>query len=57
VVILVEPESKLLHLTVSIVQHISRTGGLIRIDGDTADFEAAIRKEVPEFKGLRVGQV
>lgn len=39
--ILVSPESKLLHLTVSIVQHISRTGGLIRICDDAAEFEAA----------------
>jgi hypothetical protein len=55
VVILVPPESKLLHLTVSIVQHISRTGGLIRICGETAEFEAAIRKEVPGFSRPQSG--
>lgn len=55
VAILVQPESKLLHLTVSIVQHVSRTGGLIRIHGETVEFEEAIRKEVPDFRGLAAG--
>jgi hypothetical protein len=51
VIILVPPESKLLHLTVSIVQHISRTGGLIRICGNAHEFEELIRKDAPDFRG------
>lgn len=47
VVIMVPPESKLLHLTVSIVQHLSGMGGLLQIFGDTARFRAAIQQEVP----------
>jgi hypothetical protein len=47
VVILVPPESQLLHLTVSIVQHLSRTGGLIRICDELGEFRAAIRRAAP----------
>lgn len=42
VVVLIPPESQLLHLTVSIAKHLSRTGGLIRICGDEQEFQAAI---------------
>jgi hypothetical protein len=47
VAILVSPDSKLLHLTVSIVQHLLGMGGLLQIYGDTAKFHAAIKTEVP----------
>jgi hypothetical protein len=47
VVILIPPESTLLHLTVSIAQHLSRTGGLIRICGVVADFQATIGRVIP----------
>ncbi len=47
VVVLVSPESQLLHLTVSIVQHLSRTGGLIRICGELQEFRTALAKAVP----------
>ena len=49
VVILVSPESQLLHLTVSIARHLSRTGGLIRICGDVEEFQNAIRTVVPDY--------
>ena len=49
VVILVSPESQLLHLTVSIARHLSRTGGLIRICGDLNEFQSAIRSTVPDY--------
>lgn len=42
VMVLVPPESKLLHLTVSIAQHLSRTGDLLRICGDGTEFERAV---------------
>jgi hypothetical protein len=51
VVILVSPQSQLLHLTVSIAQHLSRTEGLIRICGEISEFHDAIRREVPAFAG------
>lgn len=38
VVVLVPPESKLLHLTVSIAQHLSRTGDLLRICSEAEEF-------------------
>jgi hypothetical protein len=47
VAIMVSPESKLLHLTVSIVQHLSGTGDLLQIFGDVNKFRAAILQEVP----------
>lgn len=47
VAILVSPESKLLRLTVSIVQHLSGMGGLLQIFGDTETFHKAIRQDVP----------
>ena len=47
VMVLVSPESKLLHLTVSIAQHLSRTGDLLRICGDAAEFEAAVARDNP----------
>ena len=47
VAILVPPESKLLHLTVSIVQHLSGMGGLLQIHGDPAKFRAEIVQAVP----------
>ena len=52
VVMLVPPESQLLHLTVSIVKHLSRTGGLIRICGELAEFREAIKRDIPDFSGL-----
>jgi hypothetical protein len=57
VVILVSPESKLLHLTVSIAQHLSRTGGLIRICGTPDEFLAAIGKAVPDCDSRRLPQL
>ena len=45
VMVLVPPESKLLHLTVSIAQHLSRTGDLLRICGDSQEFERAVEAE------------
>ena len=50
VVLLVPPESRVLHLSVSIARHLSQTGNLIRIYGDTNEFQAAIHGEAPEFK-------
>ena len=47
VVILVPPESQLLHLTVSIAQHLSRTHGLIRICATLDDFQTALGKAAP----------
>jgi hypothetical protein len=35
-------KSKVLHLTMSIAQHFSRTGGLIKIHSDAPSFEAAL---------------
>jgi hypothetical protein len=46
VVLLVPPDSKVLHLTVSIAQHLSRTGNLLRICADTQEFERAIADEL-----------
>jgi hypothetical protein len=45
VVVLVSPESKLLHLTVSIAQHLSRTGELLQICGDADEFRRAVERE------------
>jgi hypothetical protein len=45
VVVLVPPESKLLHLTVSIAQHLSQTGDLLRICGDVEEFARALAVE------------
>ena len=45
--IMVPPESKLLHLTVSIVQHLSGMGGVLQIFGDVERFQAAIQQDVP----------
>jgi hypothetical protein len=42
VVLLVPPESRVLHLSVSIAQHLSRTGNLIRICGDVSEFDRLI---------------
>jgi hypothetical protein len=42
VVILVSPDSQLLHLTVSIVRHLSGTGGLIRLCGDAEEYQALL---------------
>ncbi len=50
VAILVSPESQLLHLTVSIAQHLSRTGNLIRIYGTLDDFRAALARAVPDYE-------
>lgn len=44
VVMLIPEGSKLLHLTVSIAQHLSRTGNLIWICSDEAEFEEAVRE-------------
>ena len=49
IVILVLPESKLLHLTVKIVQHLSGVGKLFRIFSDPQNFHTAIKREVPTF--------
>jgi hypothetical protein len=45
VVVLVPPESKLLQLTVSIAQHLSQTGDLLRICGDVDEFSRALAAE------------
>jgi hypothetical protein len=50
VVLLVPPESRVLHLSVSIARHLSQTGNLIRICGDTNEFQTAIHDEAPSFK-------
>lgn len=47
--ILILPESKLLHLTVSIVHHLSGLGGLLHIFSNLSNFHAAIRNEVPSY--------
>ena len=52
VVLLVPPESRVLHLSVSIAQHLSRTGNLIRICADADEFKQAIIDEVPGFDGM-----
>lgn len=41
-IILIPENSKLLHLTVSIAQHLSRTGNLIRICSNQAEFDDAV---------------
>lgn len=43
-------ESKLLHLTVSIAKHLSRTGNLIGICSNVEEFAAAIRRSAPSFQ-------
>jgi hypothetical protein len=48
VAVLVAPESKLLHLTVSIAQHLSRTGDLLQIYGDEAEFRRALASATRE---------
>jgi hypothetical protein len=45
VCILVNAESKLLHLTVKIVKHLSGTGGLLQISDDPKVFAEIIAKE------------
>jgi hypothetical protein len=50
VALLVPPESRVLHLSVSIAQHLSRTGNLIRICGSADQFERLIAEDVPEFR-------
>ena len=45
VLVLVDPDAKLTHLTVSIAQHLSRTGSLIRVTTDAASFAAEVAKE------------
>jgi hypothetical protein len=54
VVILVPPESPVLHLTISIAQHLSRTGNLLRLCGDAGEFQRALADEAPGFQ-LDVG--
>jgi hypothetical protein len=49
VVLLAPAESRVLHLSVSIAQHLSRTGNLIRICGDVAEFKRAIFDERPDL--------
>jgi hypothetical protein len=51
VVILIPPESQLLHLTVSIAQHLSRTGGLIRICASVSDFQATMERALQGARG------
>ena len=48
IVVLILPESKLLHLTVSIVQHLSGIGRLLQIFSDPDRFFAALRQEAPD---------
>lgn len=48
--LLVPQESRVLHLSVSIAQHLSRTGDLIRICGSADEFERMIAEEMPEFR-------
>jgi hypothetical protein len=55
VVLLVPPESRVLHLSVSIAQHLSRTGNLLRICGDVDDFTAAVIEYVPGFDRSSLG--
>ena len=50
VMLLVPPESQVLHLTVSIAQHLSRTGNLLRICGELAEFQRALAEESPGFQ-------
>jgi hypothetical protein len=50
VVVLVSPESKLLHLTVSIVQHLSETGGLIKVVGTLDGFHQIIKQDIRGFE-------
>ena len=45
VLVLVDPEAKLTHLTVSIAQHLSRTGNLIGVTTDAASFAAEVARE------------
>jgi hypothetical protein len=47
VTLLVPPESRVLHLSVSIAQHLSRTGNLIRICGNSDEFGRLIANESP----------
>jgi hypothetical protein len=48
--VFIPDESKLLHLTVSIARHLSRTGNLIGICSTSDEFTAAIRRQVPGFQ-------
>lgn len=50
IVLLVLPESKVLHLTLSIAQLLSRTGSLFRLCGDVDEFARMVRDEVPSFQ-------
>jgi hypothetical protein len=52
VVLLAPAESRVLHLSVSIAQHLSRTGSLIHICGDIAEFKRAILNELPGLAPL-----
>lgn len=46
-------ESKLLHLTVSIAKHLSRTGSLIGIFSNLDEFVAVIQRSAPQFQPRR----
>lgn len=54
-VVLIPEGSKLLHLTVSIAQHLSRTGNLIRICSDEGEFERLAGECAAEGRELRKG--
>jgi len=45
VTILVNAESKLLHLTIKIVKHLSNTGGLLQIIDDAKAFHESVARE------------
>lgn len=45
-VVLIPEDSKLLHLTVSIAQHLSRVGNLLQICSTEAEFEGAMQRAV-----------
>jgi hypothetical protein len=45
--VLIPESSKLVHLTVSIAKHLSRTGDLLQICSGQEEFEEAIRAAVP----------
>lgn len=46
--VLVAPQAKLMHLTISVAKHLSRTGDLLHICQDMNEFVAAMRRSVPE---------
>lgn len=47
--ILIPPEAKVLHLTVAIARHLSRTGDLISIHLDAENFHRAVNQSAPDY--------